>query len=270
MNKPLNSNQRAFCRALIKLCVNEGFGFAYEMQPIADGLGIKETLYDEDNSTGLLWELGPHGEGLLDISNNGKCASLYPETYQLLEHWASETINVPVSNGSEQTSDQGASAAANTAVDEHGEETIDRVLGDARDALVDLNHSEEDGGALIARIDAALARRAELRRVLALAQATRPVFSHGVRSDGSKWISIGNVAAAPHFACDIDRDTPAWALELLTLSTNHHDPLLRYAEIVTRELRAIRGMDPADSRIPKMIDALVSNGEHITAAVTSK
>ncbi len=71
----MTENCKAICRELLKLSYSQGFDGGYPLQPIAEALQITEPLYDENTGTGILWELGSYGNGLLDVSHDGKYAS---------------------------------------------------------------------------------------------------------------------------------------------------------------------------------------------------
>ena len=72
----MNNKQEKIVQELITSSIKNGFDSCYPLQPIADKLGIKEVLYDNNTNTGLLWELGRFGSGILDISTDGKYASI--------------------------------------------------------------------------------------------------------------------------------------------------------------------------------------------------
>ena len=79
--------QKQICRELIKLSIEHGFGSNYPLAPIAAKLGIAEPLYDNNTKSGILWELGPHGGGLLFIPHSGDCASVEYDTHEMLANW---------------------------------------------------------------------------------------------------------------------------------------------------------------------------------------
>ena len=83
----MSPEQKSICRELLKMSYEHGFGSGYYLAPIAEKLGITEVLYDNNTNTGILWELGPHGEGLLFISPDGESACVNMDTRGLLEHW---------------------------------------------------------------------------------------------------------------------------------------------------------------------------------------
>lgn len=83
----MSPEQKAVCKELLRMSYENGFGCAYPLAPIAKKLGITEVLYDNNTNTGILWELGPHGEGLLFIRHTGESASVSMDTRELLEHW---------------------------------------------------------------------------------------------------------------------------------------------------------------------------------------
>jgi len=68
--------------------VEHGFGCLYPLAPIVEKLGITEKLYDTETSSGVLWDIGPHGSGLLYIPHSGDSASVDFETHAMLEHWS--------------------------------------------------------------------------------------------------------------------------------------------------------------------------------------
>jgi hypothetical protein len=58
-------DQKRVLRELLNQSIQNGFGCSYPLKPIADKFGITEPLYDNNTNTGLLWEFGPHGSGLI-------------------------------------------------------------------------------------------------------------------------------------------------------------------------------------------------------------
>ena len=88
MKAPMPDVQKAALRELLRMCVECGFGSSYPLAPIAEKLGLKPVeLYDVETNTGLLWELGPYGDGLIDVSHDGLSAGVSYDTHQLLAHW---------------------------------------------------------------------------------------------------------------------------------------------------------------------------------------
>lgn len=83
----MTADQKKICKEIIRLSIEHGFSCSYPLAPIAKKFGITETLYDVDTNTGILWELGPYGNGLLDIPHDGQSAGVDYDTHQLLEHW---------------------------------------------------------------------------------------------------------------------------------------------------------------------------------------
>ena len=71
----MNAQQKAVCRELLALSYESGFHH-YPLAPIAEKLGIKGALYDNNTNKGLLWKLGRHGSGILDVSTDGKTAAI--------------------------------------------------------------------------------------------------------------------------------------------------------------------------------------------------
>jgi hypothetical protein len=59
-------DQKRALRELLRESIDGGFGIGYPLKRISILLGLKEPLYDDSTNTGLLWEFGPHGEGLID------------------------------------------------------------------------------------------------------------------------------------------------------------------------------------------------------------
>lgn len=80
--------QKAFVRELLRLSIDHGFGCRYSLAPIAEKLAIKEPLYDNNTNTGVLWEIGPHGKGFLDIGPDGMSAAIDYDQHTLLAHWS--------------------------------------------------------------------------------------------------------------------------------------------------------------------------------------
>lgn len=83
----MNDKQNQIIQELIKTAIKNGFESYYPLQPIADKLGIKEVLYDNNTNTGLLWELGNLRKGILDITTDGKYASISYNTAQIFKNY---------------------------------------------------------------------------------------------------------------------------------------------------------------------------------------
>lgn len=82
--------QKKVLRELLVQAIEHGFGCSYPLKPIADKLGITEPLYDNNTNTGLLWEYGPHGSGLIDARGDwpDACASVdYHYGASMIEAW---------------------------------------------------------------------------------------------------------------------------------------------------------------------------------------
>ena len=80
----MTTTQKKICKKLISLSIEHGFGVLYSLQPIADDLGIKEVLYDNNTNTGILWEFGQYGSGVLYFSSTGDSASVDYYTHDIL------------------------------------------------------------------------------------------------------------------------------------------------------------------------------------------
>ena len=88
----MTTQQKRICRYLIDQSIQNGFGAGYPLEPIAKELGLTcLDLYDNNTNTGVLWELGQHGEGLLYVQPEGEWASVSYDTHELLKHWCAET-----------------------------------------------------------------------------------------------------------------------------------------------------------------------------------
>lgn len=76
----------------MELSYEHGFSNSFPLAPIAEELGILSglSLYDADNESGLLWELGDYGLGLLEVTDNGSHASINIEMVALIEPWLRE------------------------------------------------------------------------------------------------------------------------------------------------------------------------------------
>lgn len=79
--------QKQIIREVIDLSIQHGFGTYFPLAPIAAKYGIKELLYDNEKNTGALWDVGPHGEGWLDIPRDGSSASVSYEEHSMLANW---------------------------------------------------------------------------------------------------------------------------------------------------------------------------------------
>lgn len=74
-SRPLTLNQKLVLRELLRLSVENGFGCLYDLQPIAEKLKITEPLYDGNTETGILWDFGPRGSGMIFVHGHQ-----WPET----------------------------------------------------------------------------------------------------------------------------------------------------------------------------------------------
>lgn len=82
--------QKRVLRELLRESIDHGFGCSHSLAAIAKKLGIDEPLYDNNTNTGLLWEFGPHGSGLIDARGNwpDACASVdYHYGAAMIESW---------------------------------------------------------------------------------------------------------------------------------------------------------------------------------------
>lgn len=62
-----DAKRRYIVRRLLELTDEHGRGY-YPLAPLADDLGVTvEALYDNNTNTGLLWDLGRHGNALIDV-----------------------------------------------------------------------------------------------------------------------------------------------------------------------------------------------------------
>jgi len=83
-------DQKRALRALLAQAISHGFGSYYPLAPIAEKLGITEPLYDNNTNTGLLWEFGPHGSGLIDARGdwpNAHASVDYGYGASMIEAW---------------------------------------------------------------------------------------------------------------------------------------------------------------------------------------
>ena len=83
----MTPTQKAICRELIRLSIENGFGCLYPLAPIAKKLKIKRKLYDNNTNTGILWDLGPHGAGVIYVSPDGKSASIDYDQHHMVANW---------------------------------------------------------------------------------------------------------------------------------------------------------------------------------------
>lgn len=87
----MTPDQKAVCRELLRECYDNGFNSRYPLEPIAKKLGITEVLYDNNTNTGILWDLGPHGNGFLTFGyekDPATHAGVCMDTLDLCEHWS--------------------------------------------------------------------------------------------------------------------------------------------------------------------------------------
>lgn len=82
-------DQKRILRALLSRSIASGFGVLYPLAPIAQQLGITEPLYDNNTNTGLLWEFGPHGKGLIFARGDwpDAQASIDYDSAAMIENW---------------------------------------------------------------------------------------------------------------------------------------------------------------------------------------
>jgi hypothetical protein len=92
--KILTKAQQLICNDLLNLCIENGFGHLYALGPIAAKHEITEILYDNNTNTGILWELGKHGNGLLDVSNDGETAGIPWECHGWVEREIARSARV--------------------------------------------------------------------------------------------------------------------------------------------------------------------------------
>jgi hypothetical protein len=83
--KSFTPAQALIVRDLLDLCIENGFGSHYSLGPIADKHNINEVLYDNSTNTGILWELGRHGSGIISIDNDGETAGIQWECATIVE-----------------------------------------------------------------------------------------------------------------------------------------------------------------------------------------
>lgn len=86
--------QKAFVRELLRLAYSQGFDSSHLLAPIAEKLCVppSEVLYDNETNTGLLWELGDYGSGLLEFNQSEPAthACVCFDMKELAEHWSRE------------------------------------------------------------------------------------------------------------------------------------------------------------------------------------
>ena len=82
-------DQKRALRELLNQAIDHGFGCSYSLASIAKTLSIEEPLYDNNTNTGLLWEFGPHGQGLISARGNWPDASASIEYSMagMIENW---------------------------------------------------------------------------------------------------------------------------------------------------------------------------------------
>lgn len=82
-------DQKKVIRELLRLSVDQGFGCGYPLAPIAEKLGIKDPLYDNETNTGVLWDFGPYGKGFVDAHGDWPTAtaSISYDFAHMLENW---------------------------------------------------------------------------------------------------------------------------------------------------------------------------------------
>lgn len=82
--------QKIVLRELLAQSIAHGFEGMYPLAPIAEKLKIEEPLYNNNTNTGLLWEFGPHGNGMIYARGDwpNACASIdYHYGAAMIENW---------------------------------------------------------------------------------------------------------------------------------------------------------------------------------------
>lgn len=81
--------QKKALRELLNMSIEHGFGGGFSLAKIAEKLGITEPLYDNNTNTGLLWEFGPHGSGIINARGDwpDSYASISYDESRLLDSW---------------------------------------------------------------------------------------------------------------------------------------------------------------------------------------
>lgn len=73
-------DQKRALRELLQQSIDHGFGYSHSLAEIAKKLNITEPLYDNETNTGLLWQYGPHGDGLIDARGD------WPDAYASIDY----------------------------------------------------------------------------------------------------------------------------------------------------------------------------------------
>lgn len=86
----MTKEQKQIIRELLRLSYSNGFDSGYSLNEIAKKFNITDVLYDNETNTGILWEYGRHGNGMLSITDNGHgaYASVMCDAKDLLESWS--------------------------------------------------------------------------------------------------------------------------------------------------------------------------------------
>ncbi len=89
---PVDEARDAICRQLLLMSWEHGFDCNYPLEPIVEKVRLEvpgvdlSVMHDVDTNTGLLWNLGPYGEGFLSVTMDGKSAGVVREMHEMLAH----------------------------------------------------------------------------------------------------------------------------------------------------------------------------------------
>jgi hypothetical protein len=76
-------------RKLLELSYANGFDSFYRTETLAEAINKpREYVLNTDTETGLLWEYGPLGKGMLAFSHDGDAVSVPVDSLGLLSHWS--------------------------------------------------------------------------------------------------------------------------------------------------------------------------------------
>lgn len=87
--------QKQVLRELLRMSIENGFGSGFSLKPIGEKLGISDILYDNNTNTGLLWEFGPHGDGIINARGDwpDSYASIAYHDAHMIENWVHPKSN---------------------------------------------------------------------------------------------------------------------------------------------------------------------------------
>lgn len=83
--------QARLIRYILKQSIDSGFDCGYDLTEIEAELNLNpKEVFDEDTSSGLLYEYSQYGNGTIHVKDNS--ASLDYDSHHILSHWADNAL----------------------------------------------------------------------------------------------------------------------------------------------------------------------------------